>query len=101
MPVTSWRLRSRSRGDCWMVTIGTAIVLSGHRLAGREPQYLAIVLDQQAGALDQPVCRAALRHLDFDQLAAHLDAHAQAVPVGGQPRAEADAAVEVARAAEA
>ena len=59
------------------------------------------MLDQDPGAVEQPVGRLGRGHVDLDQLAADLHAEAQAIPGGREAGAEAHVAVGVAQAAEA
>jgi hypothetical protein len=61
----------------------------------------AKMLDQDPRAVHELVGRLLVGHVDLDQLTAHLDAEAQAVPIGRQPRVEARLAVGLAQAAEA
>ena len=63
-------------------------VAQGHRRAGKQAQHLAAVAQHDPGALDEPVRRRRGRHVDLEQLTAHLDAEAQPLPLGGQPRVE-------------
>jgi hypothetical protein len=59
------------------------------------------VLDHDAAAVHQAVGRLAGRHVDLGQLAADLDAEAQARPLGGEAGLEEDLAVSVAQPSEA
>ena len=43
------------------------------------------MVDQDPRAFDKTVCGRLVRQVDLDQLAADLDAEAQAVPLGRQP----------------
>ena len=62
-----------------------------HRRAGRQAQRRSSKWwTMEPAALDEAIGRLAVGHLDLDELPTHLHAEAQAVPFGGQPRAEAD-----------
>src|SRR3954452_732780 len=74
---------------------------AAQRRGGGEPEPLIEVSDGEAVALEQAIRGRSVPHVDLDQLPAHLDAEAEALPFGRQARGEADVAVAVAQAAEA